>query len=173
MIPLKKNMESNLLYDHEFKMCSQFGEDGVINGIFKKIGTTNKYYVEIGVENGEECNTRVLREWSGWDGIMIDGEYGNPEINLLKEYVYEESIVKRLRELNVTIEPDLMSMDIDSQDWYVVRSILEGGYRPRVWITEINCALSLDNLDVDYVQKRNYLKGWSANQYYGASIYAF
>ena len=151
-------------------MFSQAGEDGVIDGIFKKIGTTNKFYVEIGVETGEECNTRVLREWGGWDGIMIDGEYGNPGTNMIKEYAYEETIAKRLIELNVPIEADLMSMDIDSQDWYVVRGIMEGGFRPRVWITEINCPYPIE---ADYVQERNYSKGWYGNQYFGATLGAF
>ena len=54
--------------------------------IFKHVGTTDKVYVEFGVEDCEECNTRYLRE-TGWDiknSLLMDGEHSNPDINLRK-----------------------------------------------------------------------------------------
>jgi hypothetical protein len=42
------------------------------------------YYVEFGVEDGSECNTRLLRERYGWSGLLMDGGYHRPEINLHK-----------------------------------------------------------------------------------------
>ncbi len=42
----------------ERKYFSQNGEDGIIDEIINRIGTTTSYYVEFGVENGTECNTR-------------------------------------------------------------------------------------------------------------------
>jgi hypothetical protein len=40
------------------------------------------FYVEIGTQDGTECNTRLLREHHAWDGILIDAEFKNPDINL-------------------------------------------------------------------------------------------
>ena len=54
----------------------------MIQEIFNKIGTTNKYFVEVGVEDGSQCNTRLLREFYNWTGIMFDSEHSNPAINL-------------------------------------------------------------------------------------------
>lgn len=48
----------------ERKIYSQYGEDGIIDFIFSKIGTTNKYLVELGAADGIECNTRVFLEKS-------------------------------------------------------------------------------------------------------------
>jgi hypothetical protein len=48
---------------------------------FKRIGTKNKFYVEVGTEDGSECNSRLLREHAGWNGIMIDATSGNREID--------------------------------------------------------------------------------------------
>ena len=56
-----------------------------LDTIFSHIGTTDKVYVEFGVEDCiRECNTKYLRR-TGWDvknSLLMDGEYGNPEINL-------------------------------------------------------------------------------------------
>jgi len=74
----------------ERKICSQQGEDGIIEFIFYTIGTTNKFYVEIGVGNGTECNTRYLFEKKGWTGIMIDAMHKSRFIK--KELVSAENI---------------------------------------------------------------------------------
>jgi hypothetical protein len=57
---------------HEEKIYSQNGEDGILEFIFSKIGTTNKFSVEFGVGNGFECNTVYLLEKKGWTGLMMD-----------------------------------------------------------------------------------------------------
>ena len=45
----------------EMKHFSQNKEDGVIEEVFKQLGVTDKIYVEFGVEDCSECNTRYLR----------------------------------------------------------------------------------------------------------------
>jgi len=43
-----------LLKDYEYKIYSQFGEDGIIQTIFNVIGTASKRFIEIGIEDGKE-----------------------------------------------------------------------------------------------------------------------
>ena len=64
--PFYKNRKIDNLNLFEQKYYSQNGEDGIITAIFNKIGTTNKFCVEFGVEDGLECNTRYLIEKRGW-----------------------------------------------------------------------------------------------------------
>jgi len=52
-----KYKDSKRLNKHEYQSFSQYGEDGIIQEIFNRIGTTNKYFMEFGVENGLECNS--------------------------------------------------------------------------------------------------------------------
>ena len=59
-----------------FKVYSQNDEDGIIEEIFNRVGTTNKIFIEFGVENGLECNSHYLL-FKGWRGLWIDG--GNKE----------------------------------------------------------------------------------------------
>lgn len=57
----------------ERREYSQNGEDGIIAAIFAKIGTTNRYCVEFGVEDGLQCNCRYLLQKKGWTGLLMDG----------------------------------------------------------------------------------------------------
>ena len=52
---------------------SQVGEDGIIQAAFQCMGTTSKYFVEFGVEDGSQCSTRLLRERHGWTGRWVSG----------------------------------------------------------------------------------------------------
>src|SRR5204862_628782 len=55
---------------------SMQGEDGHILHILKQIGVTNRQFIEIGIQNGLECNTANLTFNFGWGGVLIEG---NPE----------------------------------------------------------------------------------------------
>jgi hypothetical protein len=55
------------------KIFGQSDEDGIIAQIFRRIGTTNKVFVEFGAETGSENNTRLLLE-TGWSGLWIEGD---------------------------------------------------------------------------------------------------
>ncbi|MDB6139524.1 MAG: hypothetical protein JWO94_2596, partial [Verrucomicrobiaceae bacterium] len=56
----------------EFRAFSQGGEDGILAEIFRRIGTTGRTFCEIGLEDGLECNTRLLLN-QGWTGLWIEG----------------------------------------------------------------------------------------------------
>ena len=63
--------------EFEKKIYSQNGEDGIIDYIFSKIKTTNKFSVEFGVGDGFESNTAYLLEKKNWNGLMMD--YGSDD----------------------------------------------------------------------------------------------
>ncbi len=124
------------LSKYEKKIYSQNGEDGIIQQIFNTIGTTNKYYVEFGVEDGSECNTKNLRE-NKWLGLMMDGGNENKDIGLYKHYITYNNIIDLFRHHNVPNRFDLLSVDIDYNNFYVLYKILKSKkYKPRVIITE-------------------------------------
>src|SRR5690348_8229903 len=111
------------LHYYEQKIYSQNGEDGVIQKIFHIIGTSSKYFVEFGVENGMECNTRYLREGCHWNGLMMDARYSNPLIHLMKETITAENINLLFEKYHVPYQFDLLSIDIDYNDFYVWNGI--------------------------------------------------
>jgi len=161
----------------EKKIYSQNGEDGVLASIFQILGPGNKYYVEFGCEDGSERNTRGL-DVMGWKGLLMDGSHYNPAINLQKEFITVENIQSLFAKYNVPREHDLLSIDIDGNDYYVWDRLCRAGprpageiqYRPRVVVIEYNAALApprdaIVTYDPNFIWKKRSI-------YFGASICA-
>ena len=150
----------------EEKVFSQHGEDGVIQKLFQIIGIPNKFYVEFGTETGMESNTRYLREKLDWTGLLMDCANENSSINLHKEFITAENINGLFKKYNVQKNFDLLSIDIDYNDFYVWKSIKKK-YKPRVVVIEYN-ATHLPT--EDKIIKYNPFNFWDGTNYFGASI---
>lgn len=129
------------LRKHRAKHFSQNGEDGVIERLLKIVGIANKFYVEIGAGSGIECNTRWLRE-NGWSGIMLDRDHSDPALPLYRELVTAENVNDLLLKYNVPDTFDLLSIDIDGNDYWVWKATMTR-FRPRVIVVEFNAALPI------------------------------
>jgi len=151
----------------ERKEYAQNREDGIINAIFGMIGTTTKYFVEFGTEDGIECNTRYLSKHRGWKGLLMDGGNENPTLNLQKEFITAENIEELFQRHNVPKEFDLLSIDIDGNDYWVWKAIEH--YSPRVVIMEYNACLPWkDSKTIPYIA--DFI--WDKTAYYGATLQA-
>lgn len=165
---------------HEFKIYSQTGEDGIINYIFKKIGAKNKKFVEIGIEDGRECNTANLSLNFCWSGLLIEGNktyakkaqqyYKNKPVKVVNAFVTKENINNILKENNMKGEIDLLSIDIDGNDYWIWKEINE--VKPRVVVVEYNDILGKEPITVKYDSNFERLRKHSSGFYYGASLSA-
>ncbi len=126
----------------ERRVYSQTMQDGVLEEIFKRLGTTNKQFVEFGFDSdayetgGGGANTRLLHA-KGWRGLLLDGGHANPAINLHKAMLSPENIVDLFAEHGVPDEPDYISIDLDSCDIWLFLALAKW-YRPRVVTIEYN-----------------------------------
>ncbi|TSC98580.1 MAG: hypothetical protein Greene101449_916 [Candidatus Peregrinibacteria bacterium Greene1014_49] len=151
----------------ERREYSQNGEDGVIAAIFAMIGTTNRTYVEFGVEDGIECNTRYLFKHKGWKGLLMDGSHTNPSLNLHQEFITAENIEQLFVKYSVPKDFDLLSVDIDGNDYWVWKAITHNS--PRVVIMEYNACIPYEPpVTVPY----DPAFAWDKTDYYGASLSA-
>jgi len=185
---LRENLHQNPRYlnnqrlnIHEYQVFSQFGEDGIISEIFKRIGVTNRFFVEFGVEIGLECNTTnlLLNQWSG---LWIEGsekfcnsinesfqkEIANHQLTVLNRFITRDNIESIFTEGNVPAEPDLLSIDIDFNDYYVWQAIKK--FKPRVVILEYNAVM---RPDVAWVVEYNEKATATGTSYFGASLKAY
>lgn len=160
----------------EFKVYSKYGGDGILAYIFSKIGVTNCTFVEIGVEDGTECNTANLSRNLGWRGLVIDAneEWAKKARDFYKEYkvkvaaclVTAENINQTIRDNNIEGEIDLLSIDIDGNDYWVWEAI--SVINPRVVVMEYNTAMGHHSLAIPYNPAHRY----QSDFYYGASLRA-
>lgn len=155
------------LHRHERKQYSQNGEDGVLERLFEIFGVTNRQYVELGTGSGEECNTRLLRE-RGWSGVMIDCDYEDDAIQLRRELVTAENINDLFAKYDVPDEFDLLSIDIDGNDYWVWKA-LAPNYRPRIAVIEFNAGVPYE---LPVVMPYNATYRWAGQSNCGQSLAA-
>ena len=184
---LLENLHKNPKYDspkklnrYEFNVFSQAGEDGIISEIFNRIGTTNKFFVEFGVGNGLENNSAYLLV-KGWQGYWIEGSeqfcksirqsfkdlIANQQLTLKNTFITAANIEDLFREGNVPTELDLLSIDIDGNDYWVWQAITN--YRPRVVIIEYNAIYPPES---SWVMQYNPSHQWKYNSHVGSSLKA-
>ena len=160
----------------ERKITSQGGEDGVLREIFRRIGTGNRYFVEFGVENGLECNTALLSRNEGWQGLLIEGSPENfaaldrnyaqyPRVKRMQAFITAENIVALFEQAGVPREFDLLSIDIDGNDYWIWEALHE--YKPRVVVIEYNGTRPPPER---WVMQYNPQHRWSGDGYVSASL---
>lgn len=121
------------LSDVEFSVFSQFGDDGIIQYLIKQIKPFNDFFIEFGVENYLESNTRFLLQNNNWSGFVIDGSqqnidfikqqefYWKHDLKAIASFITAENINDLLKE--VPAEIGLLHIDIDGNDYWVWKSI--------------------------------------------------
>jgi len=194
---------------HDKKIYSQNGEDGILEFIFSKIGTTNKFSVEFGVGDGFECNTVYFLEKKGWKGLMMDygadqnislegvmkKAWSNRNLgfveNIQKDLKFIKKIIRRKKrsthfqrdvknekvtaeniqnlfeKYNVPKHFDLLSIDIDFNDYWVWKAITD--YSPRVVVIEYNSSIPPNESRVVSYDPEAV---WDDTNYFGASLLA-
>jgi hypothetical protein len=166
---------------YEFSIFSQCGEDGIIQEIFKRIGLTNRFFVEFGAGNGlQNCTTALLLQ--NWMGLWMEADPLNTQVIVKKftfliqkyrllfqqAFITPDNIEHLFTNANIPKEFDLLSLDIDGNDYWVWKAIEQ--YHPRVIICEYNGRLGPD---IQWVMEYNPDHSWNGTSYYGASLKSF
>jgi hypothetical protein len=159
------------LSTYETRVYSQNGEDGITIALVDLLYETHtdKYYVEFGVQDGKECNTRILREKCGWSGLQMDGSNESDEINLRQEFITQENVVELFQKYNVPKNIQVLCVDIDYNDFYCLKEILKS-YTCDILICEYN-ATHLPHEDKVVVYEATRI--WDGTNYFGGSLLAF
>lgn len=178
---LRRLQDERYLDGHGYKVYSQNDEDGILQEIFSRIGLTNKRFVEFGVQNGLECNTHYLL-MQGWTGMWLEGSensyweiqwrfapaLADGRLRVKQAFIDAENITELLRDAGG--ELDLLSVDIDGNDYYVMKSILESKVvTPRVIVAEYNGKWPAD---FSWVAPYDPKHVWDYSDSYGVSLLA-
>jgi hypothetical protein len=179
-LPAKQASNVSSIQGTEFQVFSQFGEDGIIQFLISNIEIPNKTFVEFGVEDYTESNTRFLLINNNWSGLVIDASESNVE-SIKNDAIYWKH---DLTALNAFITKDninsliasrfsgdigLLSIDIDGNDYWIWDAI--NVVNPRIVICEYNSVFGSKHCvsipySADFVrQKAHY-----SNLYFGASL---
>lgn len=140
--------EIDTLADVEFQVYSQFGEDGIIEWLVDNLELQNKTFVEFGVENYLEANTRFLLLNRNWTGLVFDGNpmhmeflrssatYWRNDVQAQAAFITVENI-KELIQRNRFFGPlGILSIDLDGNDYWILKEL--EGLHPDILILECN-----------------------------------
>ncbi|HOW44045.1 MAG TPA: hypothetical protein PK919_02605 [Candidatus Aminicenantes bacterium] len=169
------------LSDTGFRNFSQFEEDGMLLYIFAAIGANRKLFVDIGGNNGINSNCANLAINFGWHGIFIDGNarlvrkgrafYARHDDTwqfpprFVQAFVQRENINRLLEENGFSGEVDLLSIDLDGNDYWIWDAL--NAVQPRVVIIETHVEFGLQNIVVPY--DKDYFFPGKHPCYHGAS----
>jgi hypothetical protein len=171
------------LEHHEFKVYSQWGEDGILQYLIRKVNVARPIFVEFGVENYTEANTRFLLLNNNWSGLIIDGSeenmrsvrseplYWRHNLKAVCSFVTRENINDLLRDNGLSGEIGLLSVDIDGNDYWVWERI--DVVKPAIVVVEYNARFGPERaVTVPYDPKFVRQQAHHSCIYYGASLAA-
>ena len=180
---LNKNKISKDIQDYEFKIFSQWGEDGIIQKIIDSIEIKNKTFIEFGIGNFFESNCRFLMMHDNWSGFVIDSSkelievlkksyfYWKYNLKSTNAFIHKENINNLLLKSEFDFDLGLLSIDIDGNDYYILEAINQ--YKPRILVVEYNSLFgSKRNISIPYIADFNRTKAHYSNLYFGASLRA-
>jgi hypothetical protein len=167
----------------EFKVFSQWGDDGIIQFLVSYLDIPAKTFIEFGVEDYSESNTRFLLINNNWKGLVLDGNkndinyiiedeiYFRHELTAKQVFVTAENINQVITENEFTGEIGLLHIDIDGNDYWVWKSIEV--VNPIIVIVEYNSVFGNDRaITVPYDPSFDRTRAHYSNLYFGASLKA-
>lgn len=171
------------IHGAEFRVFSQWGEDGILQHLLHYVPISQKVFVEFGVENYTECNTRFLLMNGNWAGLVIDGSaknidhirhdeiYWRYNLKAVCAFITRENINDLIRQNGIAGEIGLLSIDIDGNDYWVWEAI--DVVDPIVVVIEYNSRFGSERaVTVPYDPAFARTTAHHSNIYYGASLAA-
>jgi hypothetical protein len=171
------------LRSHEFRVFSQWGEDGILAYLLRHVAVSRKVFVEFGVEDYTEANTRWMLVNEGWSGLVLDGSteniaairrdpiYWRHNLKAVQAFITRENINDLLSNNGLTGEIGLLSVDIDGVDYWVWEAI--NTISPAIVVAEYNALFGSERaVTVPYDANFQRAKAHHSQSYYGASLAA-
>ncbi len=166
----------------EFSGFSMNGEDGILDVLRRQLKKANRYFIEIGASDGMENNSSWLVVAEKLNGIMIDG---NPKLverarrmvgifsigtECKNMFVTAES-AKELKQMAFHSDPDVFSLDIDGNDYYIAKALMDCGFRPKIFVVEYNSVFGPErSVTIEYRHDFAFDDAHPSQLYYGVSI---
>ena len=162
-----------------FHIRSQYEEDGITLALINVTGTTNRRFLELGSGlNGG--NTGFLAETCGWTGLMVDGNadlatrlrrrFARYGVDAKELWITRDNVNQLARDHRLDGEIDLLSLDLDGNDYWVWRAL--DACSPRMVLLRFNAAFGADRaVTVPYISPVKNDRATMVH-YHGASLAA-
>ena len=178
---LLKGRALRTIHEAEFKVFSQWGDDGIVQYIIQRLAIKNEVFIEFGVEDYQEANTRFLLINNNWSGLVLDGS----EINISKikkneiywkhdliaksAFITAENVNQLIEEEGIKGPIGLLHIDIDGNDYWIWKAIEV--VDPSIVIIEYNSLFGSEKaITIPYNKDFDRTSAFYNNLYFGASL---
>jgi hypothetical protein len=177
--------ERSNLNRYEARVYSQNGEDGILAYLLSRIGAASRSFVEFGIGDGSECNTANLSLTFGWRGLLMEADpdaaeqarrfYRSrptaPDVAIVTARATPDTIDDLLRRNGMAGEVDVLSLDIDGNEYWLWQAI--SAIEPRVVVAEYNASFGPKRLlTVPYREDFDRYREHPSGFYHGCSLAA-
>lgn len=178
----QKQIDSDNIQDYEFKIFSQAGEDGIIQFLVNHVEIKNKIFIEFGVEDYVESNTRFLMMNNNWSGLVMDGAEANIKKIQKSGWLWKYDLEAKAAFVDIDninnlisspkyIDIGILSIDIDGNDYHILKQIDMKKLNPSILILEYNSVFGDERkITVPYDKVFFRTKAHYSNLYFGASL---
>lgn len=169
------------IHEAEFKVFSQGGEDGIIQYLINKVVIENDVFIELGLEDYRESNTRFLLQNNYWRGLIIDSDTRHIQfldnsdsmwqfgIKAISTFITAENINSIIQNAGFSGDIGLLSIDLDGNDYWILKAI--DVVSPRILIIEYNSLFGCEHaITIPYRKDFSISKAHFSELYYGASL---
>ena len=123
------------LYDVEFRIYSQWGDDGIIQWLVHQLPGLPKRFVEFGVDNYMESNTRFLMVNNNWSGLVMDGSkekiewlkrrkwFWRYDLTAKHAFLTTDNVDALIRDWSSEGDVGLLHIDVDGNDYWLWKAI--------------------------------------------------
>jgi hypothetical protein len=173
------------LKEAEFKVFSQFGDDGIIQYLVHQTGISpeEESFVEFGVGDYTESNTRFLLVHNNWRGLVMDGDagqiaslhksdlYWRHDLTAVSVFVSKENLGELLHKHGFEQGLGLMHIDIDGNDYWIWEGLRTPS--PVLVIMEYNSVFGSERaVTIPYDPSFRRTRAHHSNLYWGCSLKA-
>lgn len=183
IISSNRLLNSACIQDYEFKVFSQWGDDGIIQYLINTIEIPNKTFIEFGVQDYSESNTRFLLMNNNWSGLIMDGSIRSIESIKRSSYYWKYDLRAKMafittENINSLIEIEsfdknlgIYHIDIDGNDYWVWKATTV--VTPIIVIVEYQSLFGCERaITVPYKPDFQRTLAHSSNLFYGSSLLA-
>lgn len=180
---VKKSAPVNHLQEVEFRVFSQWGDDGIIQYLVNRLDIPVTKFVEFGVENYREANTRFLLQNNNWSGLVMDCSddnvtyikndeiYWKYDLTAIASFVTTENINQLLSDAGFSGGIGLLHIDIDGNDYWIWEAI--DVIQPVTAIIEYNSLFGSErSITIPYEPNFSRFDAHHSGLYAGASLSA-
>lgn len=179
----KKQKKVNSLEEVEFCVFSQFGDDGIIQYLINKVKVPRQIFVELGIGDYKEANTRFLLVNNNWSGLVVDSSLENIQ-RLTKENIFwrhdlkavpifitRDNVNRIIKSQGLSGEIGLLHIDLDGNDYWIWKEITV--IKPVIVIVEYNSVFGIKRpITIPYKEDFIRTRVHYSNLYWGASLLA-